>query len=34
MGMVDVEVDWLGLGVGCHPTLSLRSSIEPGELSQ
>jgi len=34
MGMVDVEVDWLGLGVGGHPTLSLHSSIEPGELSQ
>jgi len=42
MAMVDVggscgltgQVDWLGLGVGGHPALSLHSSDEPGELSQ
>jgi len=45
MAMVDVDdscqlsadsaqVDWLGLGVGGHPALSLHSSNEPGELSQ
>ena len=28
------QVDWLGLRVGGHPTLSLHSSDEPGELSQ
>jgi len=28
------KVDWLGMGVGGHPALSLHSSNEPGELSQ
>jgi len=28
------QVDWVGLGVGGHPALSLHSSDEPGELSQ
>jgi len=28
------QVDWLGLRVGGHPALSLRSSGEPGELSK
>ena len=40
MAMVDVDgvanfrLDWLGLGVGGHPELSLHSSDGPGELSQ
>ena len=33
-GGLTVQVDWLGLRVGGHPALSLRSSSEPGELSQ
>jgi len=32
-GLTD-QVDWLGLRVGGHLTLSLHSSDEPGELSQ
>ena len=28
------QVGWLGLRVGGHPVLSMRSSNEPGELSQ
>ena len=28
------QVDWLDLGVGGHPALSLHSSNEPCELSQ
>jgi len=32
-GLTD-QVDWLGMEVGGHPTLSLHSSTEPGELSQ
>ena len=32
--VVTGQVDWLGLGVGGHPALSLHSSSEPGELSQ
>jgi len=44
MAMVDVDgscqfpadsqpVDWLGLGVGGHPAVSLHSSNEPDKLS-
>jgi len=33
-GGLTAQVDWLGLRVGGHPTLSLHSSDEPGELSQ
>jgi len=31
-GRLTAQVDWLGLGVGGHPALSLHSSNEPGEL--
>jgi len=33
-GGLAVQVDWLGLGVGGQPALSLHSSNEPGKLSQ
>ena len=33
-GRLTAQVDWLGLRVGGHLALSLRSSYEPGELSQ
>ena len=33
-GGLAVQVDWLGLRVGGHPTLSLHSSNKPGELLQ
>jgi len=33
-GGLAAQVDWLGLGVGGHPALSLHSSHKPGELSQ
>jgi len=33
-GGLTAQVDWLGLGVGGHPALSLHSSNEPGEFSQ
>jgi len=31
-GRLTARVDWLALGVGGHPALSLHSSNEPGEL--
>jgi len=33
-GRLAAQVDWLGLGVGSHPALSLHSSNELDELSQ
>jgi len=33
-GKLTVQVDWLGLGVGGQPALSLHSSNELGKLSQ
>jgi len=34
IGGLTAQAGWLGLRVGGHPALSLRSSNEPGELSQ